>query len=48
MVDFGKHLKKRKSDRPTDPMEIYDRLDRLSDTGPLRPSQEHVLSEWHG
>jgi len=47
VVDFGKHLKKRKSERPTDPVDLYDRLDRLSDTGPLRPAQEFVLKEWH-
>ena len=47
MVDFGKHLKKRTTERPTDPVELYDRLDRLSDTGPLRPAQEYVLKEWH-
>lgn len=47
MVDFGKHLKKRKSACPTDPVELYDRLDRLSDTGPLRPAQEYVLKEWN-
>lgn len=47
MVDFGKHIKKRPTDRPVDPVELYDRLDRLSDTGPLRPAQKHVLTEWH-
>ena len=47
MVDFGKHIKKRATDRPIDPVELYDRLDRLSDTGTLRPAQKHVLTEWH-
>lgn len=47
MVDFGKHIKKRPTDRPVDPVELYDRLDRLSDTGPLRPAQEFILGEWH-
>ncbi|MDD5580714.1 MAG: DEAD/DEAH box helicase family protein [Methylobacter sp.] len=27
-------------------MEIYDSLDRRSETGPLRPSQEKILDEW--
>ncbi len=47
MVDFGRHIKKRQTERPTDPLVIYEKLDRLSDTGPLRPAQEHVLGEWH-
>jgi replicative superfamily II helicase len=47
VVDFGKHIKKPPTDRPTNPVEIYERLDRLSDTGPLRPAQEYVLTEWH-
>jgi uncharacterized protein YjiS (DUF1127 family) len=47
VVDFGKHIKKRAIERPTNPVEIYERLDRLSDTGPLRPAQVHVLTEWH-
>ncbi len=46
MVDFGRHIKKRAAERPTNPVEIYERLDRLSDTGPLRPAQEYVLTEW--
>ena len=28
------------------PVEIYDSLDRRSETGPLRPSQKRVLSDW--
>lgn len=47
MFDFKKHIKKQPMERPTNPLEIYERLDRQSDTGPLRPSQEHVLTEWH-
>ncbi len=47
MVDFGKHTKKRGAERQTNPVELYERLDRLSDTGPLRPAQEYVLTEWH-
>lgn len=47
MPDFKKHLKKGTAERLTDPAKIYERLDRRSDTGPLRPAQEHVLTEWH-
>ncbi len=47
MPDFKKHLKQGTTERLTDPLKIYERLDRRSDTGPLRPAQEHVLNEWH-
>jgi replicative superfamily II helicase len=47
MPDFKKHTKQRATESLTDPVEIYERLDRRSDTGPLRPAQEHVLTEWH-
>jgi len=47
MVDFKKRLKKKNIPKKVDPLEIYDSLDRRSETGPLRPSQERILSEWH-
>lgn len=47
MVDFKKRLKNKSLPKKTDPIEIYDSLDRRSETGPLRPSQKLVLSEWH-
>jgi len=46
MVDFKKRLKKKSIPKKVDPVEIYDSLDRRSETGPLRPSQKRVLSEW--
>lgn len=46
MVDFKKRLKKKNLPKKIDPLEIYDSLDRRSETGPLRPSQERVLKEW--
>ncbi|WP_417820320.1 DEAD/DEAH box helicase [Terasakiella sp.] len=46
MVQFRKRLGK-KVEKSTNPSEIYNQLDRASDKGPLRPSQEHVLEEWH-
>lgn len=46
MVDFKKRLKKQKITRKLDPIEIYDSLDRRSETGPLRPSQLEILNEW--
>src|SRR5437588_9467274 len=47
MVDFKKKLTKHGQENPLDPEQIYDKLDRASDKGPLRPSQIAVLREWH-
>jgi replicative superfamily II helicase len=47
MVDFRKRLAGKAGTKPVDPIEIYDRLDRAHDKGPLRPSQEAVLREWY-
>jgi replicative superfamily II helicase len=47
MVDFKKRLDKFGGDKLLNPIEIYDRLDRASDKGPLRPAQVSVLEEWH-
>lgn len=47
MVDFKKRLKKKGLPKKVDPVEIYDSLDRRSETGPLRPSQERILAEWY-
>ena len=47
MVDFKKRLKKKIQPKKINPIEIYDSLDRRSETGPLRPSQRRILDEWH-
>ena len=47
MVDFKKRLQNAALARPIHPKEIYDRLDRASDKGPLRPAQETVLDAWY-
>lgn len=47
MVDFKKRLDKSSNEKILNPIEIYDRLDRASDKGPLRPAQIAVLNEWH-
>jgi len=47
MVDFKKRLKNKAVPRKTNPIEIYDSLDRRSETGPLRPSQEEILNNWY-
>lgn len=46
MVDFKKRLSGKKAERPTDPAELYDTLDRAHDKGPLRPAQSAVLKDW--
>jgi replicative superfamily II helicase len=47
MIDFTKHIRSAETARRTDPIEIYDNLDRASDKGPLRPAQEAILREWY-
>ncbi|MFZ1569235.1 MAG: DEAD/DEAH box helicase family protein [Thiolinea sp.] len=47
MVDFKKRLKKKEIIKKVNPIEIYDSLDRRSEAGPLRDSQEKILSTWH-
>ena len=47
MVDFKKRLQGNKVIAPTDPVALYETLDRAHDKGPLRPSQHAVLTEWY-
>ena len=47
MVDFKKRLQGNKVIAPTDPVALYDTLDRAHDKGPLRPAQYAVLTEWY-
>jgi len=47
MVDFNSKLNNTAQASPIDPLELYETLDRASDKGPLRESQEEVLAEWH-
>ena len=46
MIDFSKRIKSNNSERKTNPIEIYNTLDRTSVAGPLRPVQSDVLSKW--
>ncbi len=46
MVDFKKRLSGKKAERATDPVKLYDTLDRAHDKGPLRPAQLAVLQTW--
>ena len=47
MVDFRRRLGKPRRVRFTDPVAIYDTLDRASDKGELRKAQEAVLKQWY-
>ncbi|HKK87404.1 MAG TPA: DEAD/DEAH box helicase family protein [Saprospiraceae bacterium] len=47
MIDFNKRLQQEQSGKPTDPIMLYETLDRLVDKGPLRASQEAILKEWY-
>ncbi len=47
MVDFSKLIKKGKGKDKTNPIDIFETLDRASDKGPLRPVQEELLSVWY-
>jgi replicative superfamily II helicase len=46
VVDFKKKLGLKSIEKKVNPVEIYDQLDRRSETGPLRPVQEEVLTDW--
>ncbi|MBI1824228.1 MAG: DEAD/DEAH box helicase family protein [Nitrospirae bacterium] len=47
MVDFKKRLRKEPTEKPVFPAEIYEKLDRASNKGPLRPVQSTVLKDWY-
>jgi replicative superfamily II helicase len=47
MVDFKKHTAKAEATASTNPLELYESLDRASDKGPLRDAQAAALEEWH-
>ena len=47
MVNFKKHLVGKVALKPTDPLALYDTLDRQHDKGPLRPAQEAILKAWY-
>lgn len=46
MVNFRKRLGSGSAPKRENPIEIYENLDRKSETGPLRPAQEHILTQW--
>ncbi|WP_367104716.1 DEAD/DEAH box helicase family protein [uncultured Psychrobacter sp.] len=47
MIDFKKRLHKKEIVKKTNPIEIYESLDRRSIAGPLRIAQSKILSEWY-
>ena len=47
MVDFSKRLIKKKIEKKVNPIDIYETVDRKSDTGPLRPAQTEILESWY-
>ena len=47
MVNFKKRLGGKADIKPVDPIQLYEKLDRAHDKGPLRPSQDVVLREWN-
>ena len=47
MVDFKKKIVLKSKSKVTDPIELYNTLDRKSIAGPLRPVQEYTLNEWY-
>lgn len=46
MVNFKNRLAGSKAEKPTDPVKLYETLDRAHDKGPLRPAQLAVLGDW--
>lgn len=47
MVDFKKMMDLKQKTKETNPIDLYNILDRKSIAGPLRPVQEYVLNEWY-
>lgn len=47
MIDFGKKLREIKVEKPQNPVDIYESLDRTTEAGPLREVQKDTLNEWY-
>jgi hypothetical protein len=47
MIDFKKKMVLKTKEKITNPIELYNTLDRKSIAGPLRPVQEYTLKEWY-
>lgn len=46
MANFSKYKKATISQKQTVPSKIYESLDRKSEAGPLRPTQDRILTEF--
>ncbi len=46
MVNFKMRLGNKTVEKKINPEDIYESLDRASDKGPLRPTQQKILSKW--
>lgn len=46
MIDFRKKLASKSVEKKTNPIEIYDDLDRRSEVGDLREEQKEILTKW--
>lgn len=46
MVNFKNRIINKNKPKITNPIELYEKLDRKSIAGPLRPVQEYALKEW--
>ena len=47
MIDFKKKIALKSKPKITNPIELYNTLDRKSIAGPLRSVQEYILDEWY-
>lgn len=47
MINFAEKLKTIETEKKTNPIEIYEDLDRKSDVGQLRQIQQDVLTKWY-
>lgn len=47
MVDFKEKIALKSKSKITNPIDLYNTLDRKSIAGPLRPVQEYALDEWY-
>lgn len=47
MVDFSRKIKKNIVEIETNPIKIYDNLDRKTEKGPLRNEQIEILEKWY-
>lgn len=47
MVDLRKRLAKKKLQKATNPIDIYNSLDRMASKGELRKAQKEILENWY-